>query len=147
MTDAFFRAGVGAVVVDSSERILTLRRKGATDGTWQLPQGGIGMVEQPDEALYRELKEEIFLSRDDFTIVARTGWLSYQLPHKARNFKVGWGQIQKWYLCQLTASPSVLAPDQQEFDALQWVDAQALVANAVEFRRDLYRTLVREFQL
>ena len=47
----------------------------------QHPQGGIQSGEQPEEALFRELREETGLVKKDVRIVAVTeDWLRYQLP-------------------------------------------------------------------
>ena len=45
---------------------------------WQFPQGGINDRETPEEALYRELNEEVGLEAGDVRILACTrGWLRY----------------------------------------------------------------------
>jgi putative (di)nucleoside polyphosphate hydrolase len=148
MTDAFFRAGVGAVVLDDSRRILALRRKGAPDGAWQLPQGGVGFTEIPEAALYRELYEETGLTRSDLEVVASASeWWAYELPAEYRNAKVGWGQAQRWYLCRLLAPRNAVRPDQIEFDEADWVTPSQLLARAVAFRIPIYRRLIAEFGL
>lgn len=150
MTDAFFRAGVGAVVLDSSRRILVMKRKDvAGDEGWQLPQGGIGIGEDPLEALYRELQEETGLGRDQIRVVrSMPEWLTYELPANYRNSKVGWGQVQRWYLCRLVgAAQQAVKPDQMEFSAVDWVTANQLLERAVRFRQPLYRRVVNEFDL
>jgi putative (di)nucleoside polyphosphate hydrolase len=148
MSDAFFRAGVGAVVLDGARRILALQRKGAQDGAWQLPQGGIGLSESPVEALYRELREETGLAGGDFEIAASTSeWWAYELPVEYRNAKVGWGQVQRWYLCRLLAPRHAVRPDQVEFAEADWVTPDQLLARAVAFRLPIYRRLILEFGL
>lgn len=148
MSDAFFRAGVGAVVLDESRRILILKRKGVRDSAWQLPQGGISVDESPIEALYRELNEETGLASEDIEVVAVTReWWVYELPVEYRNSKVGWGQAQRWYLCRLLAPRSAVRADQVEFSEADWVTADQLVDRAVAFRQATYRRLITEFQL
>lgn len=148
MSDAFFRAGVGAVVIDDLRRILVLRRKGTRDGAWQLPQGGIGTDETPLDAFYRELKEETGLVRADVEVLAFTSeWWVYELPLEYRNAKVGWGQAQRWFLCRLLVSRDAVRPDQVEFEKADWVTPDTLVARAVEFRALIYRRLISEFKL
>lgn len=148
MSDAFFRAGVGAVVIDPARRILVLKRKNAPDDTWQLPQGGIGADEQPLEALYRELSEETGLSRADVEVLKSTSeWWVYELPPDYRNAKVGWGQAQRWFLCRLLSPGSAVRPDQIEFTEADWVTADQLARRAVSFRLPTYRRLIAEFGL
>lgn len=148
MTDAFFRAGVGAVVIDQSRSILVLKRKGVPDNTWQLPQGGIGADELPLEALYRELSEETGLVRTDIEVLRSTNeWWVYELPPSYRNAKVGWGQAQRWFLCRLLGARSVIRPDQLEFAEADWVTADQLIGRAVSFRLPTYKRLIAEFGL
>ena len=148
MTGAYFRAGVGGVIVDESRRILVLRRKGAAAGGWQLPQGGIEIGETPGEALHREMKEEVGLSPHQLEILSTTrDWLVYELPPEYRNEKVGWGQVQRWYLCRLVAASEAVRPDEVEFSEAKWVSAAELVKGAVAFRVPVYERLVAEFGL
>jgi len=148
MSDAFFRAGVGAVVVDASRCILVLKRNGVKSGGWQMPQGGIGINELPVEALYRELKEETDLARADVEVLKSTSeWLVYELPVNYRNAKVGWGQAQRWFLCRLLVPRSAVRPDQVEFTGADWVTADQLVERAVSFRIPIYKRLISEFGL
>ena len=57
-----FRPNVGIILADSAGtgRVLWARRVGGQDA-WQFPQGGINEGETPEEALYRELHEEVGL--------------------------------------------------------------------------------------
>ena len=148
MKDAFFRAGVGAVILDAERRILALKRKGGAGNMWQLPQGGIRADEQPLDALYREIHEEAGLERRDVEVIRTTpDWWVYVLPIEYRNTKVGWGQAQRWFLCRLLAPPTAVHPDHAEVTDAEWVTAEQLLARAVSFRVPTYRRLVAEFEL
>jgi putative (di)nucleoside polyphosphate hydrolase len=148
MSDAFFRAGVGAVVLDDDGRILVLKRQGAADQAWQLPQGGIGAAETPLDAVHRELLEETGLTRDDVKVVDRTDeWWIYELPQDYRNTKVGWGQAQQWFLCRLRTSRGNVRPDGVEVTSAEWVGADDLLRRATGFRQPTYRRLVQRFRL
>ena len=148
MKDAFFRAGVGAVILDARRRMLVLKRKGVADGAWQLPQGGIKAGEQPLDALYREIHEETGLERGDVQVVREApDWWVYEVPTEFRNSKVGLGQAQRWFLCRLVAPAGAVKPDQEEVTEAAWVTADVLVARAVPFRVPTYRRLIEEFGL
>ena len=81
-----FRPNVGIVLVqtpptpESASRVLWARRIGGFNA-WQFPQGGIHAGESPQDAVYRELHEEIGLLPDAVTILGQTSdWLRYRLP-------------------------------------------------------------------
>lgn len=142
MSDAFFRASVGACVTDSKGHVLALRRRGVADSAWQMPQGGIDQGESAREAVLRELEEETGLHAGDVTIVAEfPEWLVYELPLEYRRPKVGWGQAQKWFLLRANEGATV-KPDGREFDAFEWVMPKDLMPRVIEFRRPVYRKLL-----
>jgi len=75
--------------------------------SWQFPQGGIDRGETPEQAMIRELHEEVGLKPEHVRIVARTrDWLRYEVPDRfirrdARGFYKGQKQI--WFLLQMVA--------------------------------------------
>ncbi len=74
-----FRPNVGIVVANDCGQVLWARRIG--QDAWQFPQGGINHQESVEEALYRELNEEVGLNPEAVEILACTnGWLRY-MPH------------------------------------------------------------------
>ena len=75
-----FRANVGIVVANDHGQVLWARRVGGRDA-WQFPQGGINQGETPEQALYRELEEEVGLTAGAVEVLGVTrGWLRYRLP-------------------------------------------------------------------
>jgi len=65
-------------------QVLWARRIG--QNAWQFPQGGINASESPEQAMYRELKEEIGLSPEDVEVIAVTRALA-SLPVAQANDK------------------------------------------------------------
>lgn len=142
----YFRAGVGAMVVDAAGRILVLKRADVATGGWQMPQGGIRTGEEPEATLARELGEETGLHPSDVEVLAVCReWLVYELPARYRNAKVGRGQAQRWFLCRLRRAPDRIRPDGVEFTACEWVGATELLRRAAPFRKPVYSRLVAEF--
>lgn len=142
----YFRAGVGAMIVDSTtRRVLVFRRADVRDTeAWQLPQGGLRSGEKPRDALLREVAEETGLSSRDYVIAAELDdWLVYELPADYRSPKTGRGQVQKWFLLELRTADDVhIEPDLVEFDRCRWVHLQNLVSLVAPFRRSIYSKLV-----
>lgn len=144
-----FRPNVGIILANSMGQVLWARRIG--QNAWQFPQGGINASESPEEAMYRELKEEIGLSPEDVEVIAVTrGWLRYRLPKRMirhHSHPVCVGQKQKWYLLQMLSDDSAVeidSTDSPEFDGWRWVSYWYPLGQVVAFKRDVYRKAMRE---
>ncbi len=105
-----YRANVGIVLMNDDRQVFIGGRVNARG--WQFPQGGIRRGERPEQALYRELAEEVGLKPDQVSELARTrNWLRYRLPPqfvRRDSSPVCIGQKQRWYLLKLGAGDSAL---------------------------------------
>lgn len=144
-----FRPNVGIILANDQGQLLWARRIG--QDAWQFPQGGISAGESPEEALYRELDEEVGLSPEAVKLVASTrGWLRYRLPR--RYIRKGQkplciGQKQKWFLLQMLADDSAVKVDstpKPEFDHWRWVSYWYPLTQVISFKREVYRSALRE---
>src|SRR5699024_9412159 len=99
---------------------------------WQFPQGGIDPNETPEDAMYRELYEEVGLRPEHIKILGRTDrWLRYRLPHNlirrnpTNEQRTCIGQKQVWFMLEFVGTEddfNLNAVDQPEFDLYKWVD-------------------------
>ncbi|MDO6565194.1 RNA pyrophosphohydrolase [Amphritea sp. 1_MG-2023] len=144
-----FRPNVGIILANSMGQVLWARRIG--QNAWQFPQGGINVAESPEQAMYRELKEEIGLSPEDVEVIAVTrGWLRYRLPKRMirhHSHPVCVGQKQKWFLLRMLSDDSAVVIDSTnspEFDGWRWVSYWYPLGQVVAFKRDVYRKAMRE---
>lgn len=143
-----FRPNVGIIVANCHGQVLWARRVGQE--SWQFPQGGIDERETAEDALYRELGEEIGLSKDCVEIVACTrGWLRYKLPRRLlrQNNSAFVGQKQKWFLLKMLDEDSAVDVDRSrspEFDLWRWVSYWYPLGQVVSFKRDVYRRAMKE---
>ncbi len=144
-----FRPNVGIIVSSPRGEVLWARRCG--HDAWQFPQGGISRGESPEEAMLRELGEEVGLKEEHVHILGQTrGWLKYRLP--ARYVRQDRqprciGQKQKWFLLRLTAEASEIRLDctqPAEFDAWRWVSFWYPLNQVVSFKREVYRKALKE---
>jgi putative (di)nucleoside polyphosphate hydrolase len=144
-----FRANVGIVLIRDDRQVFLGGRTGGRG--WQFPQGGVQRDESPEEALFRELKEEIGLETADVEIVASTrGWLRYRLPRQyvRRNGNpVCIGQKQRWFLLKFVGPESRLHFDsttEPEFERWRWVDYWTPVREVIYFKRAVYARALDE---
>lgn len=144
-----FRPNVGIILTNSKGELLWARRVGGQDA-WQFPQGGIKQHETAEQALFRELEEEVGLRAGDVEILGVTrGWLRYRLPSRyvRQQQPVCIGQKQKWFLLRFLGSDeqiNLALNATPEFDHWRWVSYWYPVNNVVSFKRDVYRRALRE---
>jgi putative (di)nucleoside polyphosphate hydrolase len=144
-----FRPNVGIILANDHGQVLWARR--VKQDAWQFPQGGINPHESAEEALYRELHEEIGLQQQDVNILACTrGWLRYRLPQRlvrTHSQPLCIGQKQKWFLLHLRSSDDQVRmdlTDKPEFDGWRWVSYWYPLGQVVAFKRDVYRRALKE---
>lgn len=120
---------------------------------WQMPQGGIGSKETPEQAAVRELEEETGVHSARI-IGEIPEWLTYELPEHLLGVALKGrfrGQRQRWFAMRFTGNDreidiSGCKGQKREFDAWKWVEMDRVPSLIVPFRRETYMTVVREFQ-
>ncbi len=145
-----FRLNVGIILLNECGQVLWARRIGGKDA-WQFPQGGVDSGEEPEQAMYRELFEEVGLTRNQVSLLACTrGWLRYRLPQRLvrrHSEPLCIGQKQKWYLLRLEAAESNISFDngyKPEFDRWRWVNYWHPLTKVVAFKCEVYRRALVE---
>lgn len=144
-----FRPNVGIILANHKNEVLWARRIG--QDSWQFPQGGIKPHETPQDALYRELHEEVGLNECSVEILAQTeGWLRYRLPKKLvrhSSHPVCIGQKQKWFLLRMLGEDSCVSvthSETPEFDGWEWVSYWYPLGQVVSFKREVYRRALKD---
>ncbi len=144
-----FRPNVGIILLNQKNQVFWGKR--IRTHSWQFPQGGIDRGETPEQAMFRELHEEVGLHPEHVRIVARTrDWLRYEVPDRfirrdARGFYKGQKQI--WFMLQLTGfdtNVNLRATDHPEFDAWRWNQFWVPLDAVVEFKRGVYEMALTE---
>lgn len=148
--DDGYRPNIGIVLMNRVGKVLWARRT-SRDG-WQFPQGGIKRDESLDDALFRELYEEVGLENHQVDMLAHTSrWLRYDLPktylkrsRQQRGKTRFRGQKQIWCLLALRGDDSQVclsASRRPEFDKWVWADWWFAVQQIVEFKRPVYESV------
>ena len=143
-----FRANVGIILMHH-EQVFLGRRTGGRG--WQFPQGGVRRGESLEQALYRELEEEIGIAKADVTQVGQTErWLRYRLPARyvRRNQQpVCIGQKQRWFLLRVKNADLRFdfgRTSDPEFDQSRWVSYWEPVKEVIYFKRPVYTQALTE---
>ena len=143
------RPNVCIVVLNEKRQVLLGERP---NGGWQFPQGGIDEGESAENALYREMLEEIGLQRRDVNLIGHSKeWFEYEIPRKFQKFNHDSGQLvtcqtQRWYLLNLITKDSAIdlnVSSKPEFKQWRWVSFWYPLHCIIDFKRDVYRKGLR----
>jgi putative (di)nucleoside polyphosphate hydrolase len=146
-----YRPNVAAVMVNVDGCLLICERV-TVAGAWQFPQGGVDAGESLEEALVREVREEVGLLPSHYEVVERRVGYRYLYPTKVRGKKIrkhgSHGQEQTYFLCRLQAGAPEINVDQKprEFRAYRWIPPSEFDLDWLPpFKRDVYREVMRDF--
>lgn len=146
-----YRPNVGIILCNAHNQVFWGKR--VNQHAWQFPQGGINAGETPEQAMFRELEEEVGLQPAHVRILGRTReWLRYDVPaHWTRRDSRGLyrGQKQIWFLLRLTGRDcdvSLRASGHPEFDAWRWNEYWVSIESVVDFKREVYRLALEELE-
>ena len=145
------RTGVGVILLNNTNQVFVGKRKDNPGDKWQMPQGGVESGEDFLTAMKRELYEETSIK--DIKIIKEIEKIyEYELP----NYLIGiiWkgkfrGQKQKWFITKFLGKESEinLNTKNPEFIEWKWINAEMLPNVIVDFKKNLYLSLVKEIKL
>ncbi len=146
-----YRPNVAALMINPAGNLLICERR-TIPGAWQFPQGGVDPGESLEEALYREVKEEIGLGRNHYEIQERRNGYRYLYPEDARLKKLrkhgNHGQEQTYFLCHLKPGAPAVNVNQKsrEFRAYRWILPEEFDPDWLPpFKREVYCQVMRDF--
>jgi putative (di)nucleoside polyphosphate hydrolase len=115
-----YRPNVAFILRNSAGEILVCERADWA-GCWQFPQGGVKPGESWEQALQREVDEELGLPPAAYRVVEQRG--PYRYLFDAGRKKSGYdGQEQQYFLGELTAADFAIRLDGAgEFRAVRWI--------------------------
>jgi putative (di)nucleoside polyphosphate hydrolase len=144
-----YRPNVGIIIVNRQNQVFWGKR--VREHSWQFPQGGIKQGETPEQAMFRELAEEVGLLPEHVEIVGRTrDWVKYDVPTNwvRREWRGTYkGQKQIWFLLRLIGRDSDVClrkTTHPEFDAWRWNEYWSPLDAVIEFKRGVYEAALGE---
>ncbi len=144
-----FRPNVGIILCNDDRQLFWGRRIG--QDAWQFPQGGIKVDESPQQAMFRELREEVGLRAEQVSVIGATrSWLRYRLPERyirRHREPICVGQKQIWFLLRLNCSDDAFCldhTDTPEFEEWRWVKYWYPVKEVIYFKRNVYAKALEE---
>ena len=139
------------MILNSNNEILVGRRLDHPSGYWQMPQGGIDENENPEEAVWREMMEEIGTNNAKLYKTSDQ-WVNYEIPQETLD-KLPWGktwigQTQKWFVFKFTGKDSDIdvRTDNPEFSEWKWAKIDSIIDNIVPFKKNVYSIILKEFK-
>lgn len=145
-----YRPNVAAIILSShypKKCEFFLGERSDVRGAWQFPQGGIDEGENPQEALFRELLEEI--GTDEVEILAQyPQWINYDFPEEVRTKMQPFdGQTQRYFLLRLKPNAKInLQTAHPEFVSYQFVEIAEVFKRVKSFKRDVYSKVLNYFK-
>ena len=142
-----YRPNVAAIILNPEGQMLVAQRS-SVRGAWQFPQGGVDAGEGLEEALFREIEEEIGVKQELIKLLDRKGGYRYDFPRGRLKFGIYGGQEQVYYLCRFLGKDKDinLFTKHQEFDRWRWIRPEKFDIEWVpRFKRDVYRRVLKDF--
>tara|TARA_B100001123_G_C15191735_1_gene979671 strand:+ start:635 stop:1129 length:495 start_codon:yes stop_codon:yes gene_type:complete len=146
-----YRRCVGIMILNDKNEILVGRRIDHPSGYWQMPQGGIDKNEIPEEAVWREMMEEVGTNEVEL-ISTSSKWFTYNIPKDTLK-TLPWGekyigQTQKWFVFRLIGDDSKIniETENPEFSEWKWANFDSIADSIVPFKREVYKKVLNEFK-
>ena len=113
---------VAAVIRDNDKVFATARGYGEFKGGWEFPGGKIEEGETPQEALIREIKEEL---EADIEVGQFIDTIEYDYPNFHLSMDCFWAEIKRGQIV-LNEAEAAKWLSKEELDSVEWLPADGL---------------------
>ena len=105
-----YRKGIGIFLINSENKLWVGKRIDNKNNYWQMPQGGVDEYETEEQAMKREMFEEVGINNSFEILGMSKNLLFYDLPKEIIKFV--WngkyiGQSQRWFFCKFIGIDSM----------------------------------------
>lgn len=138
-----YRKGVLAVFKRPSDGYILVCERSNPRGNWQFPQGGVDFDESAEDALYREMTEE--LGCKHFKILQKLEETTkYDFPQELIHIPIAHsyrGQEHSWFLCEYADhhGPDLDQAEDDEFLDFKYVPAEEALELFVNWKKPAMR--------
>ena len=145
--DEMYRDIVSAIIINKDKKVLMCEHAWINDA-WQFPQGGVEEGETEEEALMRELYEEI--GTDKFEILDKSEYkIKYHLPYYLKDKYGIDGQEQRFFLLYFYGEDKEIKFNNQEkpeFKNFKWVEYDEPPLYVIYFKKLSYLRALNMFR-
>jgi putative (di)nucleoside polyphosphate hydrolase len=141
-----YQPNVAAILRKPDGRIFVGERLTIADA-WQFPQGGVDPGETHEQALGRELWEEIGVRPEDYRVSETRGPYYYLFPAGITK-KGHQGKEQYYFFCEYHGTDDRINVQQEhpEFRAWRWIEPHEFRLSWLpEMKREVYQAVFRDF--
>ncbi len=152
-----YRPNAAAIILNQHKRVF-LGERADFPGAWQIPQGGIRFRKQetPEQALWRELREELGLENPKERLILlaeHDSWLRYDFPEWLKSDKriisQYKGQIQRYFLLSYIGTNEEITLEykgEREFRSFRWVAPEEMAENMAAFKVEVVEQAMAFFK-
>ena len=142
-----YREIVSAIIMNREKKVLMCEHVWI-DNAWQFPQGGVEIDESEDEAVLRELYEE--LGTKKLKILKKMDYkIKYHFPHYLKEKYNMDGNEQKFFLLYFYGNDDEIRFDNQEkpeFKSFKWVEYKQPPLEVIYFKKLSYLEALNYFE-
>lgn len=141
-----YQPNVAGILRNSQGRVFVGERLSIADA-WQFPQGGVDAGESHEDAMRRELWEEIGALKADYRIVEKRGPYYYLFPPGVTK-KGQHGKEQYYFLCDYFGRDDRLdvKTEHPEFRAWKWIEpSEFRIEWLPQMKREVYQQVFQDF--
>lgn len=128
-----YRQSVSAFIFDKSNKLLICSLNVDVDYDWNVPGGGIEEGETPEDAIYREVKEEVNISREDLVFLKKSGIVNrydftsiHALERSTSRGRQHRGQERTQFIFRYIGDLNTVRPSDPEIKEVMWMDLEDL---------------------
>lgn len=138
-----YRHNVAAVVINHDKQVFIGKRNVSQDH-WQFPQGGVNEGESEQDAILRELQEE--LGSNKFSLLYKSKHLyRFEWPKSQLRNDGLIGQEQRYFLVLYYGKDNEIKLEERALLGFEWIPPEKVLERIFPARRQIYEAVMTEF--